>query len=140
MKKIYLASPLFSEAERTFNSTLTGTLRTMGFEVFLPQESEVNNNTIFDPQSIFENDIENITSADFIVAVIEGMEIDAGVCFEIGYAYALGKKVYAVRTDNRGTNDIIVNLMITRSCLKIFSDTEKLVFHLGHLVASSCES
>jgi len=34
---IYLAGPLFSEAERRFNLTLTQKLEALGFEVFLPQ-------------------------------------------------------------------------------------------------------
>src|SRR6516165_7665172 len=38
--KIYLAGPLFSAAERTFNNELTRWLRNKGHEVWLPQEFE----------------------------------------------------------------------------------------------------
>jgi hypothetical protein len=38
---IYLAGPLFSEAERRFNLRLTQRLEALGFEVFLPQRAGV---------------------------------------------------------------------------------------------------
>ena len=38
---IYLAGPLFSEAERRFNLELTHRLEAMGFDVFLPQRDGV---------------------------------------------------------------------------------------------------
>jgi nucleoside 2-deoxyribosyltransferase len=34
--KIYFAAPLFSSAERAFNSKLTEQLEALGFKVFLP--------------------------------------------------------------------------------------------------------
>ena len=39
--QIYLAGPLFSEAERRFNLRLTHRLEALGFEVFLPQRDGV---------------------------------------------------------------------------------------------------
>jgi nucleoside 2-deoxyribosyltransferase len=38
---IYLAGPLFSEAERRFNLEHTHRLEAIGFEVFLPQRDGV---------------------------------------------------------------------------------------------------
>lgn len=38
---IYLAGPLFSEAERRFNRRLTGRLEGLGFRVFLPRRDGV---------------------------------------------------------------------------------------------------
>ncbi len=38
---IYLAGPLFSEAERSFNDRLTQRLEKQGFRVFLPQRDSV---------------------------------------------------------------------------------------------------
>jgi hypothetical protein len=38
---VYLADPLFSEAERRFNLELTYRLEAIGFEVFLPQRDGV---------------------------------------------------------------------------------------------------
>jgi len=38
---IYLAGPLFSEAERRFNLELTQRLEALGFDIFLPQRDGV---------------------------------------------------------------------------------------------------
>ena len=37
--RVYLAAPLFSEAERTYNLSIAGLLRNNLFDVFLPQET-----------------------------------------------------------------------------------------------------
>jgi len=37
-KNIYLAAPLFSEAEQDFNRKLETALKDLGFDVFVPQE------------------------------------------------------------------------------------------------------
>ena len=41
---VYLAGPLFSEAERRFNLEFTYRLEAIGFEVFLPQRDGVERN------------------------------------------------------------------------------------------------
>ena len=42
-----------------------------------------------------------IRSADAILAVLDGLEIDSGVAGEVGMAFALGKPCYGLRTDVR---------------------------------------
>ncbi len=46
-----------------------------------------------------------IRKAEIIVAVLDGPDIDSGVAAEIGYAYALKKKIIGYRSDFRLTGD-----------------------------------
>lgn len=94
--KLYLAGPLFSSAERAWNAELTAALRDAGHEVFLPQEQEPGK----DSAGIFAVDVGGIDWADALVAIMDGVDPDAGTAWEVGYAF--GKKpVILVRTDFR---------------------------------------
>jgi nucleoside 2-deoxyribosyltransferase len=56
-----------------------------------------------------------IRAADGMVAVLDGVDVDSGTAAEIGYAYALGKRIYGLRTDFRqtGENEVaVVNLQV----------------------------
>ena len=110
--KIYLAGPLFSAAERTFNNELTGLLRNKGHEVWLPQEFEQRTMTA---RQIFNKDVEGIDWAEAVVANMDGADPDSGTCWECGYAYRK-KPVIVFRTDFRREADKgPYNLMLTQS-------------------------
>ena len=139
MRKIYFAGPLFSLSEREFNWNLTLALRNLGHQVFLPQESNSNKKKRtyeeFDAQAIFDCDMQGLEWSDCMLVLLEGTTPDPGACFEMGYAYANGKPIYGLRTDIRGTSDLLVNLMLTRSCQHIYTDIKCLLDFfkvLGH--------
>jgi nucleoside 2-deoxyribosyltransferase len=48
---------------------------------------------------------EFIRSCQAVVAVLDGVDIDSGTAAEIGFAYALGLRIYGLRTDWRLTGD-----------------------------------
>lgn len=50
-----------------------------------------------------------------VVALIDGADVDSGAAWELGYAYARGKPIIALRTDYRGAEEGPVNIMIERS-------------------------
>ena len=55
-------------------------------------------------EQIFFKNIHCIEISDYVVANVNcfrGGEPDSGTCFEIGYAYALGKKIYGYLDDTR---------------------------------------
>jgi nucleoside 2-deoxyribosyltransferase len=65
--------------------------------------------------SIAERNLELIRSADVVLAILDGTDVDSGVAAEIGYAAALGKTVLGVRLDTRRTGDnegSVVNLQV----------------------------
>lgn len=118
-EKIYMAGPLFTWYDRDFNMRLAGVLRNHGYEVFLPQESEQNEENIegrFQPRAIFASDIVGIAWADTILANLDGADVDSGTAWECGFAKGLGKKVLAYRLDFRSIHrDTRVNLTLSES-------------------------
>ena len=94
--RIYFAGPLFSAAERAWNSELAAALRAAGHEVFLPQDQERGKPAA----GIFATDVAGIDWADALVAIMDGPDPDAGTAWECGYAYGR-KPVLLVRTDFR---------------------------------------
>ncbi len=46
-----------------------------------------------------------IRDADWLIGVLDGVDVDSGTAAEIGYAYALGKRIWGLRTDFRTTGD-----------------------------------
>ncbi len=132
MIKIYLAGPLFSFAEQSFNAELARFLEAAGFEVWLPQENEPRSNTA---RAIFQMDVTAIDWADMVVACMDGPDPDSGTAWECGYAYAKGKPVVCYRTDFRITGDTEgapYNLMLSESAtarLEVPFRTPKAEFH-----------
>jgi nucleoside 2-deoxyribosyltransferase/predicted secreted protein len=127
--RIYLAAPLFSKAERTYNAMLADLLRQHLFEVSLPQNGGDDTDTRMKTELalIFSKNKEDLDRADIVVAVIDGADVDSGTAWEMGYAYAHNKPVVAVRTDFRraGTHEQ-VNLMLEESS-KVVSSTIELL-------------
>jgi nucleoside 2-deoxyribosyltransferase len=118
-KKLYLAGPLFSEAELNYNIHLKAILSPY-FEVFLPQEDgELILNLIKNGISnhaaankIFNSDVKEIQKCDIILIILDGRTIDEGAVFELGLAFALGKKCIGFQTDIRRLLPIGNNPMI----------------------------
>jgi nucleoside 2-deoxyribosyltransferase len=112
--RLYLAGPLFTEAERTFNRTLAERLEADGHIVSLPQRDTPEPEGPERGHRIFLVNLAGLTSAEVVVAVCDGPQVDDGTAWEIGYAYARGIPVYGLRTDPRITQrrEEPINLMI----------------------------
>lgn len=132
--KVYLAAPLFSPAERERNRHLRDQIATIG-NVFLPQED---GELIFDllrdgvpleeaKARIFSSDIKAITDADVLVIVLDGRSIDEGACFELGYAFCLGKTCVGLKTDARSLLAFGDNPMVEGALARTFHNEDELV-------------
>lgn len=125
--KIYLAGPLFSEAERDWMSKLKGQIESLAVESnynveviwpyeLMPQE-EINALKETAKREIFSRCKSHLESADLVIAVLDGPQVDDGTAWELGYYHALRKgKIIGIRTDLRraGESDgAKVNSMIT---------------------------
>jgi len=100
--RIYIAGPLFSVAEREFNKRLAEALKA-GVDhsiISLPQKfaSTISGQPGF-LERVFEYSLESIRKSDAVVAILDGPDVDAGTCVEIGYAYANKKPIIGIRTD-----------------------------------------
>lgn len=114
-KLVYIAGPLFNEAERTFDETIAEICEDLGFETFLPHRDaglqEEDN-----AEDIFSADLRALEMADLVVANLDGHDVDAGTAWEMGYAVARGKTVLGIRTDRRVLEPWSpVNVMIEQS-------------------------
>jgi len=118
---LYLAAPLFTQAERSWNLRLAGLLSSAGHPVFLPQAEVLATETL-DAEAIFRVCVDGVRAAEAIVAVLDGADPDSGTSFECGLAFALGTPIVLVRSDFRGGGDALpgqklatVNLMMAQA-------------------------
>jgi nucleoside 2-deoxyribosyltransferase len=120
---IYFAGPLFTQAERIWNSKLAKQLASImpHVKIILPQTQAINymRPEGVDFQGLVHECIRGLDSADLIIAVLDGSDADSGTCWECGYAYAKGKRVIGVKTDLRGSEDEGLNAMLRRTCEKV---------------------
>lgn len=108
LPRLYLAAPLFSEAERGFNARLASLLERR-FEVFLPQRDgrlliELTSEGMSPNAAarfVFDADLLALRDADVVLAVLDGRTIDEGVAFEIGVAYERSIPCFGLQTDPR---------------------------------------
>ena len=137
--RVYLAGPLFSEAERTYNLAIHDLLESHLFDVYLPQEVGDTSHTRCreEHRAIFAQHLAALQDVDLVVAVVDGADADSGTSWEMGYAYALGKRVVALRTDFRiaGQHEL-VNLMLEESA-EVVTKKEDLPRVLGSLLLAS---
>jgi len=130
--KVFLAAPLFSEAERDFNSKVAKRLRDKGFQVWLAQEYPfIHEGTSKEKEKIYEEDISALKACNVVVAILDGVEVDSGVAFEMGYAVAIGKPVIGLKTDHRAFSKVEdVNLMLEVPLIKFCNTIEEILTEL----------
>lgn len=109
---VYVAGPLFSQAEREFLEKIVDCLAQTAHldpikNFFLPHRDGGELGKGPNRHDIFNLDINKINAADVIIALLDGQDSDSGTCIELGYAYSLNKKIFGILTDFRSycTND-----------------------------------
>jgi nucleoside 2-deoxyribosyltransferase len=140
--RVYFAGPLFTPYERSFIDECAARLRAEGIEVFVPHENAL---ALPDtkPATIFTKDWEGLSTADAVVALLDGPMVDDGTACEIGIFYALmqseasKKGVVGLITDlrsTRGDEGHGLNLFV-HGCIeaggKIVSTLDEVVATLG---------
>ena len=127
--RVYLAAPLFSAAERRYNTRLSLLLSEHLFEVHLPQEAgdDSAGRSAEAQREIFTRNCEALSAADVVLAVIDGADADSGTSWEMGYAYAKNIPVVAIRTDFRraGVHEH-VNLMLEHASCVVHGEEDML--------------
>src|SRR2546423_15613263 len=81
--RLYVAGPLFSEAERSWLDAFAARLRAEGFDCFVPHENfpELADVTL---EQVYLIDSEGLQSANALVAWLDGPIVDDGTACEIG--------------------------------------------------------
>lgn len=105
MNKGYLANGLFGLGDRLVNELVAKAVRQAipGVDLYVPQENAaINDKSAFaNSEQIAAADINALKESDFLVAVIDGVEIDSGVAAEIGAFSMLNRPIFALFTDSR---------------------------------------
>ena len=133
MRKLYLAGPLFSEAEIAFNLGMRDLLKKY-FDVYLPQEDGglmvdmLKQGVPLDAaqQLVFSSDVTAMRAADYVLIILDGRSVDEGAAFELGFAYAIGKTCIAYQSDPRRLLPSGNNPMLECAVSDIFSSKSEL--------------
>lgn len=119
---LYYAGPLFTDAERAWNTANATILRTRlpHWRVLMPQEfcAAFDLDPAGKPryELIATACLDHLAQADVVLAILDGPDADSGTCFEAGWAVARGIPVIGLRTDWRPAEDGAANCMLTRTC------------------------
>jgi len=105
-KWIYVAAPLFSEAQRTFLECLVSFVSNKidldpVKDFFLPHRDAGDLGIVKGQTTIFESDIIQLDVARIVIAVLDGPDVDGGTAAEIGYAFSKRKPIFGLLTDFR---------------------------------------
>jgi nucleoside 2-deoxyribosyltransferase len=131
--RLYLAGPLFSEAELTYNRSIERLLSKY-FSVYLPQRDGnlfvdviSSGYTVNEAQrQVFESDCNALADCGVFLLIMDGRVIDEGAAFELGLAYAQGKMCCGLQTDPRRLLPHGNNPMISSALSAVFSSTQEL--------------
>lgn len=142
---IYLAGPLFSEAEQAWLRAAKKALKNslVGCEVIWPFElfdqDEITRLGSEAPNRIMEGCRDALAACDLVVALLDGAQVDDGTAWEIGFAHAKGIPVIGIRTDFRQAGDVpgaCVNAMIHASCEKIVGSIDEAISAVSRVLWS----
>ena len=135
--RIYLAGPLFSEAERMWHLSFKKELEEVGHDVVWPGELVSNDDIAMWGEDAAKNimitDIDALLSCDIILALLDGTQVDDGTAWELGYAFCKGIPAFGIRTDFRNAGETkhgVVNAMIEGSLVRIFKNREEAIKYI----------
>lgn len=138
LMKCYIAGPLFTDGDRWYLEKIDQECKHLGIDTYLPhRDAGLCPSNQKDTRYYFEADFQNVVNCDFMLAVLHGTDVDSGTAWEIGCAYANGKRIIAIADDIRVAGIMAnVNLMISNSTKIVFSFSQ-LIEELSGLVQMS---
>src|ERR1044072_6184865 len=88
--RLYVAGPLFSEAERSWLAARAERLWAEGFDCFVPHENfpELTDVSV---EAVYRIDVEGLRSSNALVAWLDGPIVDDGTAREVGIFAELGR-------------------------------------------------
>lgn len=122
--KVYLAGSCSSEHRSLMVNVKNMIIHAFGpeLDLYCPFELKIENAWSYSAeiwsQKVFEKDIEALKSADLIILISHGRESSAGVNFENGVAWALGKKIFTLQITDKPTS-----LMTYCGCTNFYNTT-----------------
>lgn len=99
---VYIAHRLFAAHDRWLAGLIAERMRTVrGARVFLPYCDTDQHRMVAADKGyrLFMADLQRLPDVDVVVALLHGPSYDDGICFEVGYAHAVGAHVLGVTSD-----------------------------------------
>lgn len=131
MTKIYLASSFaYADKDKTNDRKLTMQLferhlNMLGFEVYNPSKLKIENAWSYSMYDwgnlVFQEDKKALDECDFVVFISYGKENNSGSVWEVGYSYALNKKIIMVSMNENSPESLMV-IHSCHACLKGFKE------------------
>lgn len=133
--KAYIAGPLFNDSERWYVEQVDKIARDLGYDTFLPhRDGKELLPAVRDINSIFTLDRDQVDSSDLVIANLNGVEVDDGTAWEIGYAYAKDKHIIGIHNDMRHhSHNQFINLMIQCSLNQLVHSLDDLKVYLADM-------
>lgn len=119
--RIYLAGPFFTLGQRWLVDEARRSIRDLGMEVFSPVH-DVGHGAA---ETVAKADLAELDKCDAVFAILDGL--DSGTLFEVGYARAHSKPVYAL-AQTVSEEDL---KMVTGSGCVVFDDFVTALHHLA---------
>jgi nucleoside 2-deoxyribosyltransferase len=148
--KLYLAGPLFTQAEQTWLKALKSEVEVLAKDLGSPVDvlwpgdlvspEDIEKWGLNAKHEIFALCEKHLKETDLLVALLDGPLVDDATSWEIGYFYSIRKEnqpIFGIRTDFRNAGDVPgaqVNLMIDCFCDCIFSSVEGLLKKLKEVL------
>lgn len=102
MSKVYIAGPLFTSAERDILEQISTMCEGFGYKTYLPhRDAGLFKRGDNSSKLYFIADLEQIEACSLIVAVLNGLDVDSGTCWEMGYAFSKNKPIIGYVDDIR---------------------------------------
>jgi nucleoside 2-deoxyribosyltransferase len=134
IQRIYLAGPIFSQAEIDWAGKVKASIQDALGQVKVIWPHEIASGS---PEEIFLANTSALKSCELLVAILDGSQVDDGTSWEVGYHYSQGKPVLGIRTDFRNAGETSrskINAMVEQSCLAIASNLEELISEIARLI------
>ena len=119
---IYIAAPFFTPIQLLNVRRIEDCLKSHGLPYFSPRELDVargwnsRSDKIINAEEIFSSNVRGLIDSHMMIAVTDGEQFfsparnkamtarDAGVCFEMGFHFALGRPILTLSTDGQAAN------------------------------------
>lgn len=102
--KAYIAGALFRDADRAVIEQVAELCEDVGIETFVPHvDAGIAGDDMSEDElaEIMKKDMNGLNTADFVIAILSGADVDSGTAWEMGYAVAQGKQVVGLIDDSR---------------------------------------
>ena len=104
MVKVYIAGLLWEKENRMRLEKIDNFCKNLEFDTYLPHRDSGIYDGKSDPLPIFTRKKDEIDACDFMIAILDWKGIGYGTAWELGYAYAKNKKVFAIAEDKKSLN------------------------------------